>query len=45
MRTFDLWVSFKFFDREEDGNLVVAVFTDILISRHGDLLIFKALCF
>ena len=41
VRTFDFRFSFKFFNREENSNLMVAVFTDILISGHTDLLIVR----
>jgi len=39
MSTFDFWFSFKFFNREEDTELMGTVFTDIFISRHIDLLL------
>ncbi len=41
MRTFNFWFSFKFFKREENGNLMVTVFTNIFVSRHIDLLIVR----
>jgi hypothetical protein len=39
MRAFDFWFSFKFFNRQEDSDLMITVFTDIFISGHIDLLI------
>ena len=39
MSAFDFWVSFKFFNRKEDSELMFTVFTDIFISRHKDLLL------
>jgi len=39
MSTLDFWFSFKFFNRKEDSELMVTVFTDIFISRHIDLLL------
>jgi hypothetical protein len=41
VRTFDFWFSFKFFKREENGKLMVTVFTSIFISRHIDPLIVR----
>jgi hypothetical protein len=41
MRAFDFWFSFKFFKREENGNLMITVFTEIFISGHIDLLIVR----
>jgi len=35
----DLWIRFKLFNREEHGKVSLAVLADILVSRHGDILL------